>query len=216
MKLIIVFIIAPLTLMATFNFLSCFSINNKSTSFANNKTQNDSTSFADNKAQNDWKVATFKGLIMGRSSQKDALDILGKPDWRGFPEGDSEKTESPEWWMEYNAVKEGNWRGKLTVVSDYKRKIVLAVDFYPEKMSIDDVAKFFGSDYTIRKYNFEPCYDDSDSAPIYEDSKGNLTYLEYREKGIAVYFASDNNPKIVQGISYLSKPLGAKVSQCKN
>mgnify|MGYP001172747266 CR=1 FL=1 len=162
----------------------------------------------------DWKPAKFKGLKVGESTKEEVLKILGKPDWEGFSEGDSDEDTSPEWWMDYDSMSVMEWGGKLTVILDKKRETVLAVVFYPINLKKNQVIESFGKDFVTTRYAFEPC-DESNggSARIFESKNGQLEYLEYRSRGIAVSFDTADK-EIVRAIEYLNSPPGSKISKC--
>lgn len=169
-----------------------------------------------NMSNNGWKVANFQGLTMGSSSLEDVLRILGKPDWEGFPDGVSENDISPTWWMEYKSVPEMKWQGKLTVMTDKRKGTVLKVIFYPLALKKSEIIDYLGKDYVVTRYTFEPCDEENGGvARIYESKNGQLEFLEYRSKGIAVSFDSLDEEK-VSYISYVSVPIGAKTSQCES
>lgn len=168
-----------------------------------------------NAVRSEWKAAEFKGLHLGSSSKKDVLKVLGTPDWEGLPEGSSEGSDFPEWWMEYDSVPELNSKGKLTVILDERREIVLGVIFYPLGLTKSEIVESFGEKFVITRYSFEPCDEEQGGvARLYESNQGQVMFLEYRSRGIAVSFDS-LDAKSVRAVEYVSKPVGSVKSRCK-
>lgn len=83
---------------------------------------------------------------------------------------------------------------------------------YPKGLSKEDAIKHFGSDYIITRYDFDLCLGNEESAPLFESPTGSVTFVEYRQRGIAI--AVDDNSK-VDHIRYVSEPIGAASSKCR-
>jgi len=65
----------------------------------------------------------------------------------------------------------------------------------------------------VNTYAADECLSEGESVPLYESPTGTIKYIEYRDRGIAI---STNHQGMVEEILYLSEPLGAKESKCRN
>lgn len=162
----------------------------------------------------DWKIATFQGLTLGSSVKADVLKHFGPPDWEGLPEGSKKTDMSSEWWMDFDSVTEMNHHGKLSVALN-KKSVVVRVTFYPLNMNKSALIDNLGKDFIVTRYSFEPCDEKfGGSARIYESKNGQLEFIEYRSKGIAITLGGAQDEKVIS-IQYVSVPIGSKISQCK-
>ena len=158
----------------------------------------------------EWRAATYRGLAIGKSTRDDMLHVFGQPQW-SRPPGDQIKGDpNPEVWNEYES--RGEFPGKLLVVLDEHSGVILAIDLYPENLTKEDAIKYFGDDYITTRYDFDMCLGNDESGPVYESPNGSILYIEYRERGIAL--GIDYQGKVDQ-IQYVSKPIGAPSSKCK-
>jgi hypothetical protein len=154
-------------------------------------------------ARDRWHTARYRGLIVGRSSVSDLLRILGKPKEISTPEGQSKSTARHNVYFFPDA---GEFSGPLTVDVDKRTRRVIGIECKPDYLTKDDAIKHFGAGYVETRYT--SCGDDSDEvAPLYEALDGQLLYVEYRERGIAICIGYANQ---VSSIEYLSSGIGFK------
>lgn len=158
-----------------------------------------------------WKPAKFRTLVMGRSKRSDMLRLLGKPVWSGRPMGEPENDPNPEVWNDYDGG--GEFPGKLSVVFRRRTGVIVSIYLYPAKLSKNEAIKHFGNDYVETRYDYDNCLGDEESAPMYESPNGQVRFIEYRSRGIALLI--DDDLSKVRDISYLSGPMGAPASKCK-
>jgi len=157
-----------------------------------------------------WKAAKFRTLVMGGSKRSDMLRLLGKPIWSGRPMGEPENDPNPEIWNDYD--RGGEFRGKLSVVFRKRTGVIVSIYLYPAMLSKNEAIKRFGNDYVETRYDYDNCLGDEESAPMYESPNGQVRFIEYRSRGIALLVDDLNK---VRNISYLSGPVGAPASKCK-
>ena len=158
--------------------------------------------------RSDWRPATFQGLIIGKSRRSDMLRRLGQPKWSRSHDGGERDKDERESFSHYESG--GEFPGSMTVVLS-RRGIVSRVDFFPSKLTRDQVIAHFGPSYVITRYATNPCGDE-DSESIYEAANGPLTYLEYRSRGIAIAMGYQG---LVTKISYVSGPIGGSQPSCE-
>lgn len=161
--------------------------------------------------QSEWQAATYRGLIIGKSTRADMFRIFGKPKLIDTPADQVEDEPNPEVWYEYE--RGGEFLGEPTFVVDKRSGMILRIDLYTRDLSKEEAIKHFGCDYIVTKYSFDDCLGNEESAPLYESPNGSITEIEYRARGIAI--SVDNNGSVKQ-ISYVSKPLGATSSKCSH
>lgn len=162
------------------------------------------------RTKTNWRAASYKGLTIGKSTRADMIRVLGDPQWSGSPGDQLANDPNPETWSEYESG--GEFPGKLTVILDERSGVISGIDLYPENLSRDEAIKHFGNDYILARYDFDQCLGNEESAPLYESPDGQIVNIEYRARGIAV--GIDQTGKVKQ-INYVSKPLGATESKCK-
>jgi hypothetical protein len=104
----------------------------------------------------------------------------------------------------------GEFPGQTNVLTD-ERKVIARIDFYPARLTRDQVIAHFGKDYVLTRYALDSCLGDEDSEAFYESPNGPILYLEYRARGIAI---SIGYKELVTRISYLGGPLGSTKSKC--
>jgi hypothetical protein len=149
-----------------------------------------------------WYAARYRGLIVGRSSLRDVLRILGKPKRVHTPEGQSRTNISGQNFYVYPDA--GEFPGQLTVEVDKRTGKAIAMECTPDYLTRDDAVKHFGAGYVETRYS--SCGHESDEvAPIYEASDGQLLYIEYRKRGIAIRIGYANQ---VSSIEYVSSAIG--------
>jgi outer membrane protein assembly factor BamE (lipoprotein component of BamABCDE complex) len=91
--------------------------------------------------------------------------------------------------------------------------ILIDVHIFPERMTVAQAVRRFGTDYEVVRYNFDECESDGESAPLYESPDGDIQYLEYRSRGIYVSVSVQLDE--VRLISYQSRPPGSPQSRCR-
>lgn len=165
-----------------------------------------------------WRPATYLGIELGTSGIDELIKELG----------------SPSAMSDLNSV--GNDRdlryvfdraefpssGQLAVWVDKRTKVIHTMEFAVESLKRKDLNSLFGSQFQITKYAPDSCVKTNfDASAIYESNEGELSYIEYRSKGIAVVVDESVGPSRNLGedrvtlILYLSKPLGPATSQCR-
>jgi hypothetical protein len=155
-------------------------------------------------AQDSFKPAEFAGLRVGKATVTEAKKRLGQPrdSFRGGMGTD---------WLYYSDV--GPVPGKVEIIADSKTGLIEGVSVYPDNLTLKEATKLFGPNYRTVRYALDECLSSGgDGAPIYESKDGPLEYVVYSDQGIAI--APDGEQ--VRSIEYLSRPLGAKKSQCED
>jgi hypothetical protein len=143
-----------------------------------------------------WTPATYRGLVMGKSTRADVYQTLGKPQWSGL----EEDTGVPI--IGYDAV--DPMPGSLIVY--IHGGVLRSMTLYPKKdMVKDDIIRLFGTGYRIVHYSTDDCLEEGGAAPSYEDPNGLLTNMEYRDRGLAAVFRYANEDQ-VEAIIFLSNP----------
>lgn len=159
------------------------------------------------KQDHQWRAATYQGLTMGQSTRSDMLRVFGPPeDSVSYDEG------KPTAGVEYFYKAHGDIRGELVVAVDKSTDTIFSILLRPERFSKAEAIKLYGEDYVVMTYDFDECLGDGGSAPLYESPGGNVVFLEYRDRGIAIAEGDDDE---VNEISYVSEPIGAPKSRCK-
>src|SRR5207248_11356735 len=123
-----------------------------------------------------------RGIVAGKSRRADMLRRLGPPSSSRAHEGRQRGEDERETFNHYEGG--GEFAGVFNVVVN-KRGIVSRVEFFPSKLSRDRTIAHFGPGYVTTRYAIDPCGDE-DSESIYEFATGPLTFLEYRDRGIAI------------------------------
>jgi len=151
-----------------------------------------------------WKPASYHGLVMGKSTDTDVRTVLGKPESTGKEEDTGDpilvyKTSDPA-------------PGMLNVY--IHKGILSSMDLQLSKsMSQRDLIRLLGNKYVIAHYSFDECLDDGeDGVPVYEDPNGQLTHIEYRDRGI---WAPLDPGGSAEEIVFISKSLIPTHSLCK-
>lgn len=151
-----------------------------------------------------WQPASYRGLIMGQSTYQDMVDILGPPKGT-YPD-------RVDGIVSYTYNEIADFPGTLTVIVDQRSGKIMGVSINPKRLSKDRATAYFGNGFVTTKYAFDNCKDEPKSDQLYESPNGVFTYLEYRERGIALLVSLDGN---IGGISYVSKPIGKVKRSCK-
>jgi hypothetical protein len=158
------------------------------------------------RAKAGWCPATYRDLTMGRSTRADMLRVFGKPKWSEMFE---ENGSNAEVWYHYEGK---DIPGEIVVNVDKISQVILRLLLHPKDLSKEEAIKYFGDEFMITRYEFCAGFEEAESAPLYETPRGQFSYLEYRERGIAINF---DNHGIVDNITYVSEPIGAPSSKCK-
>ena len=155
-----------------------------------------------------WQVAKFCGLVVGKAKVDELRKMLGEP----LEIADlSSVADNNHTLYYYESKKE--IIGKIVFWVNKKTKSIVMNELQPNSMTKTEVLEHFGSNYVITKYSSSDCPGITfDSAPLYEDPNGEIKFIEYRDKGIAIIISENET---VQNISYLSEPVGSKSSKCK-
>lgn len=159
-----------------------------------------------------WRNATYRGLVVGKSTRADMLRVLGKP-LSSVPSADQDPP-YPIIWNDYGRIT-GEVSGTLAVEVDKRTNRIVSISISPDRMTKAEAIALFGEHYLLMGYEFcEGVPFDAVVGPVYENPKStNLDYLEYRAKGIAIHL---NYEGLVNAIYYISKPMGlASKSGCK-
>jgi len=135
------------------------------------------------------------------------LRILGKPERSELLEG---ARSHKEIWHHYADA--GDFPGELVVATDKRNGLIIGIWLYPEDLSKQKAIEHFGNDYLITKYDFDRCLGDGESAPLYESPSGEVTFIEYRQRGIAL---CTDYRGMVTDIRYVKGPIGDPFSRCK-
>ena len=122
-----------------------------------------------------------------------------------------ENDPNPEIWNDYDGG--GEFPGKLSVVFRKRTGVIVSIYLSPEQLSRDEAIRHFGNDYVETRYDFDRCLGNEESGPMYESPNGQIRFIEYRSRGIAI--GLDDDLSRVRDIWYLSRPLGAATSKCK-
>ena len=164
---------------------------------------NQSSSSPSQAGRRQWQAATYRGLTMGKSTRADMLRLLGQPvETKPYKDGKESGTL-------YGYTAE-DIPGELVVTVQSRTNIILNVEINPQNLSKEEAIRRFGEDYEVTRYDFDLCLGDGESAPLYESGTGNLAYIEYRSRGIALLPNAENK---IDEIKYVSEPLGASSSK---
>jgi hypothetical protein len=153
-----------------------------------------------------WTPAVYHGLVMGRSTRAAVIGVLGKPKWVGH----EQDTGAPI--LVYDVTYP--FEGLLTV---YIGNGVLESLALEPKVTLakNDITRLFGRGYITVHYSVDDCLGEGGAAPIYEDPKGPIMHMEYRDRGLAAVFNYNNVDK-VEAVIFISKPFGLTHSLCTN
>jgi hypothetical protein len=166
----------------------------------------------DEQVSRDWGNANYRGLIIGKSTRADLRRIFGRLTWAGNPAGQSKKDPDQETWYEYESNEKPLGQHTITVAVSKKSGKIASLWLSPESLSKAEAIKYYGTDYVVTRYTFCEGFEGED-APIYESEDGQLLYLEYRSRGIALKV---NYLDKVEEIVYVSKPIGLRSrNNCK-
>jgi hypothetical protein len=111
-------------------------------------------------------------------------------------------------WLYYRDI--GPVPGKVEVQADSKSKVIRIITISPERLSLENAKKVFGSDFKVVRYAPDTCLDFGGDGPIYESANGPLEFIEYRSIGVVL----ERDAGRVIRIEYRSEAPGPKESQC--
>lgn len=151
--------------------------------------------------QEEWQPSSFRGLIVGKSGRADMLRRLGKPTRKEYQNVQNRKHR--EVWYVYHNI--GEFPGEFTIIVDDFSSRILTMILYPDNLSKVNAIKHFGSDYRLTTYDFCPGFDEAETAPVFESSPGNASYIEYRQRGIALFIGDKGE---VNDIRYVAHSIG--------
>jgi hypothetical protein len=129
-----------------------------------------------------WKAGTYRGITIGKSTAVELFQKWEAPKWSGNWEWDNPA--NPKFLLYDYDAQEGV-TGKIRVVAETKTGKVTSIEIYPDKLYLKEAIELFGKDYIDTRYKSCEC-DPGDEAPMFESSDGNLLYIEYRSRGIAI------------------------------
>ncbi|MBK8467247.1 MAG: hypothetical protein IPL32_15625 [Chloracidobacterium sp.] len=164
-----------------------------------------------------WHSANYRGLEVGKSTDKDTLRVLGNP---------ISIIETPL----NNTAKGYNYGGadSLIVRIDRKSHIISWIETNPKNISKTDIIKEFGNNYMLIVYGRDPCFIEGKSSQPYVSSfektintaNTQSVVMEYRELGLSIRFRGENEKFMydneVYQINYFSDkwPIGTTSSLC--
>jgi hypothetical protein len=148
-----------------------------------------------------WRAAKFRGLVVGKSTYADMLRLLGKPKEKEVFRDRRRKAQ--EFWYTYEALDE--LHGQFTVVVNAINDRIISIISYPSNSSKQRVIAHFGKDYLITRYSFCPGFQESEAGRLFQSPKGNVIFLEYRSRGIAILISDTD---VVNEIKYVARPIG--------
>jgi hypothetical protein len=153
-----------------------------------------------------WKAGTYRGITVGKSTATVLLQKWGKPKVIGHWDWDNPK--NPKFRL-YHFDSQEALPGGIMVNVDMKTGKVDFIDVAPDELPLSKAIEMFGKDYIETWYEFCDC-EPGEEAPIFESPDGNLRYIEYRSRGIAMAVVYRGNTKMVTGIQFVDKPIGFK------
>lgn len=151
-----------------------------------------------------WRVPTYKGITLNRSTRRDVRKIFGKPDWSGHPE--DERDNAIPHMLRDEFVNVGGFGGRVAVNMRKRGTVVYSIEVYPpddRQPLFDDVVAEFGGDYIERDTALGPCPTAAElrahEPPAERDS---LVFRVYPHKG---YYITVVRSGHVREIVFLSK-----------
>ena len=149
-----------------------------------------------------WCPATYRGLVMGRSTVDDAVRALGTPRATvASPDG------REPMWLGFDAA--GDLPARVNVWADPETRVVTMIVLHPEGLTRDAAERHFGAGSVETRYAPDLCAE-GDVVPIHESPAGPLLQVEYRNRGIALSVADGQ----VHEILYLTRPVTQPRSSC--
>lgn len=146
---------------------------------------------------------------MGSSKARDLIRVLGKPTETVIGTGENAVDEGRSIYY-YDSAQ--GFAGTTRVYADTKTEIISMIEINPKNMSRSEAISYFGTDYVITRYDMDSCFEELEAAPIYESKNGDLEFMEYRDRGIAIKIRPREGD--IQDIAYLSEANGNESSKC--
>ena len=143
-----------------------------------------------------WGQATFKGLVVGKSTSADVIREFGKPKWKGgVQELVVPSDKDGELQYQYSAPSDVN--GDVYVYFRRRTGVVSAILFYPKSMTRADAIAQFGSDFEESNEKLGPCPTAQERKAVeqYHIDYGPL--LVYRKLGLYVDIKKDGSAFLV-------------------
>ena len=150
-----------------------------------------------------WCPATYRGLVLGRSTVDDAVRALGAPRARV----DSPDGREPMW-LGFDVA--GELPGKANVWADPRTRVVTMVVLHPAGLSRVAAERHFGPGFVETRYAPDACAE-GEVVPIHESPDGPLLQVEYRNRGIALSITDAGQ---VHEVLYLAHPVSEPRSSC--
>lgn len=142
---------------------------------------------APEKKQQSWRAGMVKGLTVGVSTRADMFRILGPPTSQWVYDGMEEEDPRSVTHFIYKGAAELPGDLSVDVVKGTGRILAIAIE--PDVLTLERAIEHFGPDYVRTRYDWCPGGSEDVwilDGPIYESPDGDLEYIEYRERGIAM------------------------------
>jgi hypothetical protein len=152
-------------------------------------------------ASKSWSAASYRGLVMGKSTRADVYKVLGKPKFVGR----EQDTGIPIMTYEVTDPMPG-----ILVVYVEKEQLNGMTLSPKKRLTKNEIIRLFGSDYIVVRYDSDECLSEGGSAPIYESPNGYIQHMEYRGLGLAINIHDDQPDAII----YTYGPFGPPHSIC--
>jgi hypothetical protein len=153
-----------------------------------------------------WKAGTYHGITVGKSTATELFQKWGKPKVIGHWDWDNPK--NPKFRL-YHFDSQEELSGGIMVNVEMKTGKVDFIELALDELTFSKAIELFGEDYIETWYKFCNC-DLGDGAPVFESPDGNLRYLEYWSRGIAMGVDYRGNTKMITSIQFVDKPIGFK------
>jgi hypothetical protein len=149
-----------------------------------------------------WRPAVYHGLIIGTSKRREVITKLGEPNYVGK----EEDTGAP--YLSYSVS--DPFEGTLAAYIDHGTLSMLILTLR-HPMPIKAAVETLGPTGLLRtNYSLDNCVGGAGAGPIYENPRGDIEYVEYRSRGLALAVYEDK----VESVSFVAKPLGSATSKC--
>ena len=150
-------------------------------------------------SSSEWPM--YRGVVVGKASEKDVIRHLGKP---SRIDSYVQERESAYVYLRASGAEEH------IVWIDWKTRTVREINVFPENLDLKKAIHFYGDGFRKVRYDFDDCLDVGGEAPLFESPNGGVEFLEYRKRGIFLFIEGTR----VQEVRYARKPPGASKSQC--
>ena len=160
----------------------------------------------DKQDERQWKAGTYRGITVGKSTATELFQKWGKPKEIGHWDWDDPK--NPKFQLCHFDSQE-ELPGGIMVEVEMKTGKVVFITVSPDELPFSKAIELFGKDYIETWYEFCNC-EPGEEAPVFESPDGNLRYIEYRSRGIAMGVNYRGNTKMITFIEFVDKPIGLK------